>query len=327
MKCYDPKLCYIDKTTQKRSWRHFSLATDEIRQQSNIPFNCGKCIFCLKKRAYELSMRCVLHSSCYTNNMFLTLTYDETKPTYHNNFDYTEIQKFKKRYRKSLDHKIEIFNVHEYGENGKKHWHLVVFNHEFKDKEEYKMRGEHMLYTSNDLADLWPFGFNTIGSVTEASAMYQAQYTLKDLKNGNTNNSKASDSQHSGLGKPFFQMHWKQLLSLGYIPFDGHKVPLPRYFEKLADKHYSHFYEPSKFFDTMSRKRVYTPFKNNEQNLEIANLYKNYVSMKQDKIKILEEEWENVIIQSFDTKREPDFVKAAQNKLYDFNNRYSKGEF
>lgn len=96
MKCADPVLCYTDSKGNKK-YRHFSLASHIHKLSHQQVFNCGKCLFCRKKKSYELASRCVLHASLYTDNCFLTLTYDEKQKGYHNVLDYTDIQKFKKR--------------------------------------------------------------------------------------------------------------------------------------------------------------------------------------------------------------------------------------
>lgn len=329
MKCADPILCYNDGIT--KTFRHFSLATPIFKKLHNLVFSCGKCIICRKKKSYELAIRCVLHSSLYNENCFLTLTYNEHNLD-NNELNYTHIQNFKKRlrsyvYRNFNGKKIEIFNVHEYGKNGRRHWHLVIFNHDFSDKKIYTTKNSIPLYTSQKLEELWTHGFSTIGSVTEASAMYQSQYMDKDFKNGNTNNEKKSHSKHSGIGKGYFFKHYNQLLSLGYIPFNGKKVPLPRYFEKLAHKHYSHFYAPENFFDLPHRKKIHRPFKLGEENKEIADQYKNYQILKQEKIKDLEIEWDLTIEKYLFTKQKPDFLISAENYLYDKKQQNKKEQF
>lgn len=319
MKCTDPILCYNDGITKK--FRHFSLATPTFKTLHNLVFNCGKCIFCRKKKSYELAIRCVLHASLYSQNSFLTLTYNEHNLD-NNELNYSDIQNFKKRLRSHVSRnyngkKIEIFNVHEYGRNGRKHWHLVVFGHDFSDKEYHSHKKNSYLYTSKTLEKLWPHGFSTTGSVTEASAMYQSQYMDKDIKNGNTNNSKKSKSNHSGIGRAYFIKNYYQLLGLGFIPFNGKKIPLPRYFQKLAHKHYSHFYAQENFFDLPQRKALYRPFKKGEENNEIADLYFNYTLMKQKHIKELENEWETFISENLFSNQKPDFFVAGENYLYD----------
>lgn len=336
MKCADPVLCYIGPSG-KKVYRNFSFAPHVLKLAHTLVFDCGKCLHCRKKRAYELACRCVLHASLYRDNCFLTLTYDEKKEGYHNNFEYSDIQKFKKRLRKHCEPKrIEIFNVHEYGKNGKKHWHLVVFN--YSPHTEPDQGGERdctihtrsngiSLYVSKTLSRLWPYGFNTVGDVSAASAMYAAQYVNKDFKNGNTHNSKKSHSKHSGIGKPYFLKHYKQILSLGYVPFDGRKLPVPRYFQRLAHKHFCHYYDRSKFFDQRERKRLYRPFRDSEASREIADLYRVFEVNKQEKIKDLEVQWRATMDQYLTTKDEPDFIKSNSNALYDLQRKITTERF
>lgn len=326
MKCADPVLCYIG--TKGKIYRHFSLATPLMKLNHQQVFDCGKCIICRKKKSRELAMRCVLHASLYTNNCFLTLTYDEKKETYHNKFQYKDIQDFKKRLRRHCEpKKVQIFNVHEYGKNGKKHWHLVVFNHDFEDKTLFTTKNGNSIYTSKKLEQLWPFGFNTICDVTEASAMYQAQYTQKDFKNGNVLNDRKSHSKHSGLAREYFLTHYRQILSLGYVPFNGKKVPVPRYFEKLAHKHYAHFYAPEFFCDTISRKRLYRPFSAGQANEDMAKLFLNYRKTKESKIAEMSEEWESELKNYIFNKDKPNFRLAAENFEYDLKNKLQQEKF
>ena len=330
MKCRDPILCYTT-SRNTRQFRHFSLANPIYLQMHQQVFNCGTCLHCRKRRSLELASRCVLHSSLYKQNCFLTLTYDEKKPGYHNNFEYKDIQDFKKRLRqhakRSTGQRIEIFNVHEYGKNGKKHWHLIVFNYDFTDKTVYTQRNNINLYTSKTLETLWPYGFNTIGDVSEGSAMYQSQYMEKDFKNDNAANLRKSHSKHSGIARPYFLLHYKQILSLGYIPMSGRKIPIPRYFQKLAHKHYSHFYETINFFDTKTRRALYRPFKKGEENKEIADLYIIFKNTKQDLVTELEKEWNTVISQYLTTNEIPDFIKSSNNAIYDLKNKSTQERF
>ena len=334
MKCADPVLCYLD-SKGKRKFRNFSFARKSIQgiPLDHIVFDCGKCLSCRKKRAYELAARCVLHSSLYKENCFLTLTYDEKKDGYHNRFEYADIQKFKKRLRsycrRTLQKTIEVFNVHEYGKNGKKHWHLIVFNHDFSDKTLFTMRNSIPLYTSQQLSKLWPYGFNTCGDVSEASAMYTAQYMEKDFKNYNSHSAKKSHSKHSGLGRPYFEKHFKQILQLGFIPFSGLKLPVPRYFEKLARKHWAHFYDRTLFYPTLLRKSsIFREFsKSRPPNREIADLYTIYMANKKERILDLERQWNEVISQFLTSGNDPDFIKSNNNRLYDLRNKNLQENF
>ncbi|WNK13277.1 MAG: replication initiator protein [Microvirus sp.] len=332
MKCRDPKLCYTNEKGL-RQLRNFSQSSFLFKKMAQQVFDCGQCIFCRKKRAYELACKCVLHASLYPHqNSFLTLTYDESKPDYHNRFQYKDIQDFKKKLRQHCvrnfnGKKIEIFNVHEYGKNGKKHWHLIVFNHDFPDKTLHSIRDQKKLYSSKELEKLWPYGFNTIGDVEAASAMYQAQYCEKDFKNGNVKNEKKSHSKHSGIGKPYFLQHYKQIFDLGYIPVNGTKLPIPRSFQKIADRHWSHFFDQTRFFDTSYRKAIHRPLSLGSENKELALLYDRFKKQKQQHILELEAEWNEVINKHLETGQEPDFLKSANNYLHDLKQKNSKENF
>lgn len=292
--------------------------------------DCGTCVHCRLKFAHQLAYRCVLHASLSQQNCFLTLTYDEKLPTYHNNFQYSDIQKFKKRLtahcKYHYDKQIKVFNVHEYGKKGKKHWHLVVFNHDFSDK----LQSPSGYYNSETLLKLWPYGHHSIGDVTEASAMYQAQYMKKDIENNYVTSKKKSHSKHSGIGGPYFLKHYRQILRLGYIPINGKKMPLPRYFERLAHKHYCHFHDRSAFGPTKDRKaRLYSPFETDtDANEEMSDLYISYKTLIKDpKIQKLSEDWDVVISQFLTTKTKPDFMKSAENTLYDLGKKQQQGNF
>lgn len=331
MKCVDPVLCYTDPSG-KRVFRHWSLASDIFRGYLHqAVFDCGKCLICRRKKAFELASRCVLHASLYPRNCFLTLTYDETRKGYHNDFCYKDIQDFKKRYRqhvwRSEKRRIEVFNVHEYGRNGKKHWHLIVFGHGFDDQELHSRRNGFPLYTSKVLERLWPFGFSTIGDVSEGSALYQAQYSQKDFQYGHAGSAKKSHSKHAGIGRPYFLLHFEQILLLGFVPFGGRKLPVPRYFEKLADKHFSHFYDPSKFFDLPHRKAVYRPFRQGEANILIADLYGRYLERKRERVDELALIWQEVLSEYLSSGSDPDFTKSGSNALYDLTNKISSDKF
>lgn len=331
MACIDPKLCYTNEKG-KRLFRHFTLANPEFIKLHQQRFDCGTCLHCRKKKSYELACRCVLHASLYKDNCFLTLTYDEKKEGYHNELNYSDIQKFKKRLRvyvhRTKNQRIEIFNVHEYGKKGKKHWHLVVFNFDFDDKETIPGgNAETPFKTSKTLQKLWPYGHVSVGTVTTASAMYQSQYIEKDFKNGNRTNKKKSKSNHSGIAKAYFLKHYKQILELGYVPINGKKLPIPRYFQKLAHKHWCHYYAPAAFKDTHQRKKLYNAFKNNEANKDIADTYILFKNIKEEKLLELRKEWDDVISHYLTTLETPDFILSGQNTLHDLHNKQTREKF
>lgn len=149
--------------------------------------------------------------------------------------------------------------------------------------------------------------------------MYTAQYAQKDIKNRTTASLKASKSKHSGLGKEYFLKHYKQILELGYVPFDSAKMPVPRYFIKIAERHYSHFYDQTAFQTLPGRKAPkHRRLRESEAILGIAEAYRDFKLLREEKILALEEEWEEMIFEHLQKNEIPNFVKSASNSLYDF---------
>jgi len=116
----------------------------------------------------------------HEESSFITLTMnDEYLSTRVNpsSLDKTEFQRFMKRLRKRYGKQIRYFHCGEYGEkNHRPHYHAILFGVDFEDKELFQVRDEIRLYTSKTLADLWPYGFVTIGEVTMESCAYVARY-------------------------------------------------------------------------------------------------------------------------------------------------------
>jgi len=102
---------------------------------------------------------------------------------------------------------------------------------------------------------------------------------------------------------------------------------LPRYFQKLAHKHYAHFYDPDCFFDFPHRKRLYRPFKLGEENQQIADLFIQYTSLKDEFIRQLTKEWEDFIELDLFTDSVADFMISHENYIYDLKNKETQETF
>lgn len=128
-------------------------------------------------------MRCVHEASLYDNNCFITLTYDDDNLPPTGSLIKKHYQDFMKRLRHKYTGKsIRYYHCGEYGElSDRPHYHACLFNHDFEDKIHYSTRDDVPLYTSPELNQLWPAGFNTIGAVTFESAAYVARYIMKKV--------------------------------------------------------------------------------------------------------------------------------------------------
>jgi hypothetical protein len=133
----------------------------------------------------------------HENNCFITLTYDNTHLSSDKSLHYDDFQRFIKRLRKSLGNaKIRYYMAGEYGEKyGRPHWHACIFGHDFHDKKYFKRTASgSILYRSQDLEKLWPFGHSSVGNVTFESAAYVARYIMQK---------QSSDKINPQTGKPW----------------------------------------------------------------------------------------------------------------------------
>lgn len=150
---------------------------------------CGQCIGCRLDRARSWAVRCLHEASLYSDNIFLTLTYENASETLNR----VDFPAFFKRLRKSYGSGIRFFHCAEYGELLQRpHHHAVVFNFRPPDLVPISVTGDYVRYTSPSVEKLWGHGFITVSDVTFDAACYVAKYCIK-LVNG-----EASDKHYDG---------------------------------------------------------------------------------------------------------------------------------
>ena len=150
-------------------------------------------------------MRNMHEASLWLNNIFITLTYDNEHLPEHNTLVKKDFQDFMKRLRKkkkaSTKNPIRFFHCGEYGEQfGRPHYHAILFNTNFRDRETLNAKGTKGLTTSETLNKLWGKGHTSIGDVTFESAAYVAGYvqqqpTDQPTTNNNTDNNNTRQQQ------------------------------------------------------------------------------------------------------------------------------------
>lgn len=219
--------------------------SDFVRFVKGVPFlykfvdvPCGRCDEDRLANSRQWSYRCLMESkyhppgSCW----FLTLTFDELWCP--KSVCKKDLSDFMRRLR---DHYgiegIRFFGCGEYGEQGgRPHYHLILFGCPIKDLRTYDASRD--LYTSPTISHLWPFGFSTIGHVTEKSCAYVARYTSK--KTG-ARKGFLLMSRMPGIGKYYLMATARTSLSLDYVPImcDGalQRVTPPRYLERIYPDH------------------------------------------------------------------------------------------
>lgn len=144
---------------------------------------CGQCVGCRLERSRQWAMRCVHEASLYEDNCFITLTYSEKFLPADGSLNKKHFQLFMKKLRaRFVERRIRFFHCGEYGAKYRRpHYHALLFNFDFADKRMFKVVNGNRLYTSDDLARCWTFGFSSIGSVTFESAAYVARYIMKKV--------------------------------------------------------------------------------------------------------------------------------------------------
>lgn len=147
-----------------------------------IKLPCGQCIGCRIDRSRMWAVRCMHEASLHEENCFITLTYADEHLPKNGSLDYVDFQKFMKRLRKSAG-QLRFYMCGEYGElNWRPHFHAILFGFQFRDKKLWMKTGSgELIYRSELLERLWPFGHSSIGDVTLKSAGYVARYVMKKI--------------------------------------------------------------------------------------------------------------------------------------------------
>jgi len=215
---------------------------------------CGRCIGCRLDRSRTWAIRCVHEASMYERNCFITLTYSDDHLPNFGALEKRPLQLFIKRLRKKFGAGIRFYACGEYGEQlGRPHYHACLFNHDFDDKVLWRVRDDCRLYTSAGLADLWTFGFSTLGDVTFESAAYIARYVMKKI-NGDKAESHYTRlvpetgelvsippeftvmSRRPGIGRGWVDRYMSDLYPDDFCVVRGVKMKVPRYYALQHEK-------------------------------------------------------------------------------------------
>jgi len=274
--CYNPLKAYrgreINKKTGKRpmvfSW-HKALGFGLLPPQE-LP--CGQCIGCRLEKSRQWAVRCMHEAETHENNCFLTLTYDEDHLPIYTAPDgapdvgtlcLEDFQEFMKRFRfryfGSSKSTIRYFHCGEYGEKLKRpHYHACIFGFDFSDKVLWREKHGQKLFVSEELQELWPNGFHTIGEVNFDSAAYAARYVLKkingaeqDAHYGGRTPEYTTMSRRPGLGADWFKKFKAEVYPSDEVIVKGKSVRPPRYYDSLFQ-----IEDPEEFASLKIRRKV-----------------------------------------------------------------------
>ena len=190
----------------------------------------------------------------HTENAFITLTYNDENLPADLSVDKRHFQKFMKRLRKSIEpKKVRFFHAGEYGEElGRPHYHAIIFGHDFPDKKKWKKSNGQMLYRSDALEQLWPFGYCSIGAVTFESAAYVARYIVKKITGESADDhyqivdketgeitqrspEYITMSRRPGIGKTWLDRYKSDVYPSDFVVLQARKLKPPKYYDNQMD--------------------------------------------------------------------------------------------
>ncbi|AXH75839.1 MAG: replication initiator protein [Microviridae sp.] len=163
-----------------------------------VQLPCGRCVGCRLERSRQWAVRCMHESKVWSDNCFLTLTFDNDSIAKRGTWSLlrSDCQNFLKRLRQKYSgispiinddgvevKPIRVFYCGEYGTRddfglGRPHYHFILFNFDFSDRAYLKTVNGYRYDTSEQVSELWPFGNNIVGSVTFDSCAYVARYCV-----------------------------------------------------------------------------------------------------------------------------------------------------
>ncbi|UPW40905.1 replication initiator protein [Sigmofec virus UA08Rod_6143] len=253
MACLHPLRVYQSRR-KKKDTGSFYYTFDPKKGHTDLYLDipCNKCEGCMLARSYQWSMRCVCEAQSYTESYFLTLTYDNENLPDGSELNRTHITQFVKRLRWHFRHyKLKVFYCGEYGTHRHRpHYHMIVFGLPLQ-KENVRLflhsysRKKNPNYVSPKISDIWGKGLVTIGSFTDQSASYVAQYCLKKQTREYYEFIKTKRvkpfigaSNRNALGFDFFQKSWFEIFTRGWFRLLEKSLRPLRYFVYLLKKHH-----------------------------------------------------------------------------------------
>lgn len=277
MPCYKPLTAWYSRFVNASGKRSLVFTPSQAEQpDDSIEVACGQCIGCRLERSRQWAIRCMHEASLYSQNCFITLTFNPESLASRDNplsVDVRDFQLFMKRLRKrfkgvdavdvngKVTFPIRFFHCGEYGElSSRPHYHACLFNFDFPDKVLWKLNNGFPLFTSESLSELWPFGYSSIGGVTFESAAYVARYVMKksfgdhvhqigddglkpydrlDSNSGlitQVNPEYITMSRRPGIASGWFDKYKDEVYPNDFVVVNGKKVPVPRYYDKQLER-------------------------------------------------------------------------------------------
>jgi hypothetical protein len=277
MACKKPLEAYQLPNKNEKGKSIITFTYSRGAERINLP--CGQCVLCRLERSRQWALRIMHESDLYNFNSFITLTYDEENLPLDGSLRKSHFQKFMKRLRERVSRNPEkyltdptkplrFYMCGEYGDiNGRPHYHAIIFNLDFNDKELIHDNGQdNQLFSSDSLSTIWTHGLCSVGNVTFESAAYVARYIMKkvtgDLADDHYSRvdpytgeyfkilpEYTDMSRRPGIGKDWYDQ-FKGDLKKDFITHKGVKMKPPKYYDRLYEEE-----DPEQFLLTKQKRK------------------------------------------------------------------------
>lgn len=238
-------------------------------------------------------MRCVHESSLWKTNCFITLTYNDENLPKRGQLTYEHFVLFMKRLRKQKPN-IRFYMGGEYGtENWRPHYHAILFNWDWPDKKYYKTTGSgEKIYTSEQLARLWPYGYSSTAEATFESAAYIARYCMQkrtgeDAEEWYKRHDEEGEyqltpefnqsSRRPGIGADWWRFYKHDIQANDAVIMNGVETNVPGYYDKLLKRQ-----DPEKMRE-FKEAREWNGYQQRNDNTAARLLVKEQVAMAKTK--------------------------------------------
>lgn len=219
---------------------------------------CGRCMPCRINKTQSWVLRLELEKTNVEKSAFVTLTYDDEHLPKDCSLHKRDVQLFFKRLRKA-ELQFRYYCVGEYGEtelkyydpnyedlielgkikpHGRPHYHILFFGVNFRDDDDFEILKKSWFMCSNDY---WEIHRNKlVGNLDCGSIRYTCDYMQKKQYGLNSLIEYLDCvppfslcSQKLGLEQ--FEKDLDTYRKNGFIVYNGHKCPIPRYFRDKFD--------------------------------------------------------------------------------------------
>lgn len=185
---------------------------------------------CRIRRTAEWTKR-ILDEAEGKPSCFLTLTYNVENIPSDLSLKKADLQKFFKRFRFHLKkQKIKYFACGEYGDKSSlPHYHMIIVGWK-PPLEDLKFINKNVM-SSRIIEKIWPFGFNTAGTVTKESCQYVTGYIRKKLYGKEDHyypREKPFQLSSQNFGFEYAEKYWKRILKGETV--NGKNLGIPRYY-------------------------------------------------------------------------------------------------